>query len=232
MRILIVEDVTLVADRISDLTKKYIDNCKIQISHTLEDAKYCVTEQIYDLLFLDLNLNGEDGFDLLKLATALSFQTIIITASREKASIAFDFGVLDFISKPITEKRFKIAIDRFLEGNGVYREKLKYLTVKTKGVISLISIKDITFIKASGNYSEIYTINKDYALHDKNLEKLIKILPDSFIKVHRSYIIEKSKISKVIKHGGGKYSVELTSDDLVPLSRTIYKEFFQNDFYI
>jgi len=230
MRVLIVEDVTLVADRVSYLAKKYLSDCKIKISHTLEDAKFCITEDVYDLLFLDLNLNGKDGFELLKSVTAESFQTIIITANREKASIAFDFGVLDFISKPIIEKRFKTAVDRFLNGNGTHREKLKYLTIKSKGVISLINIEDIEFIKASGNYSDIYTINKRCFLHDKNLEKLTKILPDSFVKVHRSYIVKKSEIRKVIKHGGGKYNLELISGEIVSLSRTIYKEVFLNNY--
>ncbi|MEE9363823.1 MAG: LytTR family DNA-binding domain-containing protein [Cellulophaga sp.] len=230
MRVLIVEDVTLVADHISDLVKKHLSGCKITISHTLADAKYCVNEGVYDLLFLDLNLNGEDGFKLLKLVTSASFQTIIITANREKASIAFDFGVLDFISKPILEERFKVAIDRFLNGNGTHREKLKYLTIKSKGVISLINIEDIEFIKASGNYSEIHTVNKRCFLHDKNLEKLSKLLADNFVKVHRTYIVEKSKITKVLKHGGGKYSLELISGETASLSRTMYKKLFLTNY--
>lgn len=229
MRVLIVEDVTLVADRVSDLAKKYLSDCKVKISHTLEDAKYCITEEVYDLLFLDLNLNGENGFELLKSVTAASFQTIIITANRDKAIIAFDFGVLDFISKPIVEERFRIAIDRFLNSNGLHREKLKYLAIKSKKGIRLINIEDVEFIKASGNYSEIYTINKHYYVHDKSLDKLTKILPDNFVKVHRSYIIEKSKISKAIKHGGGKYSLELISGEIVSLNRTMYKELFLNN---
>ncbi|MFD2567313.1 LytR/AlgR family response regulator transcription factor [Pseudotenacibaculum haliotis] len=228
MKVLIVEDVTLVADRISDLAKKYLDNCIIKVSHTLEDARYCITEEIYDLLFLDLNLNGENGFELLKSAAAESFQTIIITANREKASIAFDFGVLDFISKPIVEERFKLSIERFLNGHSSHREQLKYLTIKSKGVIRLIKIQEIEFIKASGNYSEIHTIENQSFLHDKNLEKLTKILPDSFIRIHRSYIVNKVKINKVFKHGGGKYSIELMSKEKVSLSRTMYKEFFSD----
>ena len=59
------EDVTLIAERIADLAKQYLPDCKIRISHTIEDAKLCILEESYDLLFLDLNLNGKDGFDLL-----------------------------------------------------------------------------------------------------------------------------------------------------------------------
>jgi DNA-binding LytR/AlgR family response regulator len=230
MRVLILEDITLVADHISDLAKKYLPDCSITISHSLADARYRLTEKIYDLLFLDLNLNGEDGFELLKTVMAESFQTIVITANREKAATAFDYGVLDFVSKPIIEYRFKVAIDRFLHGSGAYREKLKHLSIKSKGIIRLINLTKIECIKASGNYSEICMDNTDTYLHDKNLEKLIKVLPDSFIRIHRSYIVEKSKIRKIHKHGGGRYSIELYSGKKVSLSRMIYKELFKNNF--
>jgi two-component system response regulator LytT len=226
MRLLIVEDVTLIAERIADLAKQYLPDAKIKISHTLEDAKLCIREESYDLLFLDLNLNGKDGFELLHFAVAASFQTIIITANREQASLAFDYGVLDFISKPISEKRFKMAVDRFLSDGNPQREAVKYLAIKSKGQVKLISLEDVEFIKASGNYAEVYTHKKDCFLHDKNLDKLLKVLPKSFIRVHRSFIIPKHSISKVLKHGGGKYSIVLTGGKVVPLSRMVYKEFF------
>lgn len=228
MNVLIVEDVTLVADYIAELVQKHLNNCKITIAHTLTEATYCITEKIYDLVFLDLNLNGVNGFELLKSVSAESFQTIVITANREKAATAFDFGVLDFVSKPIIEERFKVAIDRFLNGIGAQREQLKYVTIKSKGRIQLIAIEEIEFIKASGNYAEIYTDEKRSFLHDKNLEKLIKILPKHFIRIHRSFIVNTTKIDKIHKHGGGKYSLELLSGERVALSRTMYKKYKAN----
>ena len=226
MRLLIVEDVTLIAERIADLAKQFLPDAKIKISHTLEGAKLCIREESYDLLFLDLNLNGKDGFELLHVAVAASFQTIIITANREQATLAFDYGVLDFISKPISEKRFKMAVDRFLGDGNSQREAVKYLAIKSKGQVKLISLEDVDFIKGSGNYAEVFTHKKECFLHDKNLDKLLKVLPKSFIRVHRSYIIPKHSIAKVLKHGGGKYSIVLTGGEVVPLSRNVYKEFF------
>ena len=223
MNILIVEDITLIAERIADLTVKHVKDAKITISHTLDAAKLSIQEKAFDLLFLDLNLNGKDGFELLQTATASSFQTIIITANRDQAANAFDYGVFDFISKPILETRFKKAIDRFLNGTANYREQIKYLGVKKRGEIQLISIDDILYVKASGNYSEIYTKDHLQHLHDKNLEKLLQILPDTFIKTHRSYIVDKSQIAKVIKHGNGKFSLQLHDEFSIPLSREVYK---------
>lgn len=227
MKVLIVEDVTLVADRIAELAKMHMKDCVIKIAHSLESAKLCIQEDIYDLMLLDLNLNGKDGFELLKTVISEAFHTIIITANREQAVRAFDFGVVDFISKPISERRFKIAIDRFLNNSNACKENLRYVSVKSKGTVRLIAFEDIVYIKASGNYSEIYSSKNDFVLHDKNLDKLFKALPDSFVRVHRSYIVPKAKMNQIIKHGGGKYSIRLSGSVTVPLSRSIYKDVFK-----
>ena len=224
MNTLIVEDITLIAERIADLTTAYVSGAKITISHTLEDAKLHIQEKAFDLLLLDLNLNGKDGFELLQTAAASSFQTIIITANRDQAANAFDYGVFDFISKPILETRFKIAIDRLQNNTASYREQLKQLAVKTKGAIQLIPLEKIFYIKASGNYSEIYTKDKQCFVHDKNLEKLLAILPEKYERVHRSFVLDTNKIQKIIKHGSGKYSLQLQNDFSIPLSREIYKK--------
>jgi len=226
MKVLIVEDVTLVAERIEDLTLKHLPNSKVIIAYSLTSAKTAMLDHEIDLLFLDLNVNGENGFELLKLAVAASFKTIVITATPEKAAQAFDYGVLDFVTKPIMEKRFQLAVERFLNDEFTQREQLKYLSIKTKGKVNLLALQDIDYIQASGNYAEIYTNNESRYLHDKSCDKLLKTLPAQFIRIHRSYIVPQEKISKVIKHGAGKYSIELTNGQQVPLSREIYKRQF------
>lgn len=226
MKILIVEDVTLVADRISDLSKQYFERCSPHICYTQCQAKQAIMEQTWDLLFLDLNINGENGFDLLKLAAASSFQTIVITANSDKAALAFDYGVLDFVTKPIIEKRFKLAVERYQINTGAQREQLKYLSIKSKGQVKLLAIDEIDYIKAAGNYAEIVLTNKQSFLHDKSADKLLQILPAEFIRIHRSYIVPEQNIRKIIKHGGGKYSIELSSAEQVPLSREVYKQRF------
>jgi two-component system response regulator LytT len=227
MKILIVEDITLVAERIMDLSKIFFEQCDVAIVYCLHDAIEYLSENSIDLLFLDLNINGESGFELLKLAVASSFHTIVITATPEKASLAFDYGVLDFITKPISQERFSLAADRFYDNNFVQREKLKHLSIKLAGVVQLIPIESIDFIKASGNYSEINTSQLTCLLHDKSTDKLLKMLPNNFIRIHRSYIVQQDKIQKIIKKGAGQYCLQLVNGIKLPLSRTIYKERFK-----
>jgi two-component system response regulator LytT len=226
MKVLIVEDVTLVAERISDLAQKHLPNCKVQITYTLTSAKAAMLDNEYDLLFLDLNVNGENGFELLKLAVAASFKTIVITATPDKAAQAFDYGVLDFVTKPIMQRRFKLAVERFLSDDFTQREQLKYLSIKTKGMVNLLPLQDIDFIQASGNYAQIHTTDESCYLHDKSCDKLLKTLPSKFIRIHRSYIVPQNKISKVIKHGAGKYSIEMSNGRQIPLSREVFKQKF------
>jgi DNA-binding LytR/AlgR family response regulator len=91
----------------------------------------------------------------------------------------------------------------------------------------LVAIEEIGYIKATGNYSQVFTKNNECYLHDKNLNKLLQILPKTFIRTHRSYVVPPNNIQKIIKQGGGKYSVQLGSGQVIPLSRDVYKVVFR-----
>ncbi|MFA8342612.1 MAG: LytR/AlgR family response regulator transcription factor [Rhodothermaceae bacterium] len=229
MKILIVEDVTLIAERVERLTKLYLklDITKIKISHTLDDARLCIKEDNYDLLFLDLNLNGQDGFDLLNETISHSFKTIVITANKSEAARAFDLGIFDFISKPITKERFKTAMDRIVESVKNNSGFTNYISVKTQGKIELIDLDQVLYIKASGHYCEIYSEQNKKHLHDKNLEKIMLNLPSRFLRIHRSYAVNTDKVKQILNHGGGKYEAELITDERIPVNRNSYKRILE-----
>ncbi len=227
LNILIVEDMALVADRIADLCNDYFGNCNIQIASSSEMALKRLTTHQYDLLLLDLNLNGEDGYELLSHKHTNSLHTVIITASPEKAAQAFDYGVADFITKPVSEKRFNQAMQRFTSFANKSNTGLCQLSVKSRGKLSFIPIDNIHFIKADSNYCEIITKSNESFLHDKSMEQLTKLLEGQFIRIHRSYLVNESYIESVITHGSGKYSAVLKSGEQLPLSRSVYREKFK-----
>lgn len=225
MNILIVEDVTLISERIKRLTKEYLGNSvsKITISHTLDDARYSIQEERYDLVFLDLNLNGESGFDLLNEAISKSFKIIVITANKSEASKAFDLGIFDFISKPITKDRFKIAIARLKLSDKQFL--IESISIKSKGEIKLVNLSDILYIKADGHYSELVCKNGSTHLYEGNMEKIMTLLPSSFHRVHRSYCLDINLIKKYITRGAGKYEAELSESNVIPINKTFYLSF-------
>src|SRR5688572_16580366 len=114
MRILIAEDESVIARRLERMVKEILGERagSVAVKESLADAGEYLFEKPIDLLLLDLNLNGEDGYDLLKLAAAGSFQTIVVSANSDRALEAFQYGVLDFVPKPFDLERLKRALDR------------------------------------------------------------------------------------------------------------------------
>ena len=229
MKILIVEDERPIANYIERICKKILENKieSVKIVHHLDQASEYLLKEKTDLCLLDLNLHGEDGYDLLKEAASGSFHTIIISANTDRALEAFEYGVLDFIGKPFSEERLKTAFDRyFSKKNKREKEnvKTKYLSIRKGNKNIIISIDNVIYFKAAGIYVEANLQNGKIEILDKTMDRLEQILPSNFIRVHRSYIIEISQIKSFSHIGGGKYQTTLKNDKTIPLSRQKYKE--------
>ncbi len=222
MNILIVEDEILIANRIQRMVKELQEQelYHITIKQTIESATFYLAEQPIDLLFLDLNLNGRDGFQLLKEMVASSFHTIIISANTDKAITAFEYGVLDFIPKPFNKDRIKKALEKYHNLVNDLGLATKYLAIKKQQNVELIDIDEILFIKGAGNYSEIYQRNNKKELHNKTLQKLMALLPSKFERLHKSYIVNMTSIEAITNN----YKIQLVDGTILPISRASYKK--------
>jgi two-component system, LytTR family, response regulator LytT len=160
---------------------------------------------------------------LLKLAAAGSFQTIVVSANTDRALAAFEYGVLDFVPKPVESSRLWKAFERLSQPSDS-RHHAKFLALRFYGSIELIPVDDILYLKGADDYAEIHSRNGAVHLHSKSLEALEKILPSRFVRIHKSYIIDKDSILRIHVQSGGKYEVELTTKEMLPLSRARYKE--------
>ena len=158
MRILIIEDELRIFKRIERMTRDFFGE-KLQAvtacAPLVEEIDF-ILNSLVDVVLLNLNLNGEDGFELLKKVTAESFYTIIISAYTEKAITAFEFGVLDFVPKPFGAKRLAQAFLRISVADHKSKSGIKYLAVKKAGIISLIDIADVWCIKGAGIFTELH----------------------------------------------------------------------------
>jgi DNA-binding LytR/AlgR family response regulator len=224
VNIVIIEDEIMVARRIKMFCKNILGDRLTILKHfmVIEDAEDYINDNDIDLLLLDLNLNNRDGFEILKHKIAASFYTIIISANTDRAIEAFEYGVLDFIGKPFKQERLAQAINKLNVANNTHSQQLKYLSIKKYGSIEMIDLNQVAYVQASGHYSELHLINGDIELHDKNLERLLTILPIEFERVHKSYAVPLSHIRKLLKHGGSRYSLELSTGETIPLGRTRY----------
>lgn len=224
MKILIIEDEARIARRILRMTQSYFGKNIELLSHrdSLEEGQQFLRENPIDLLLLDLNLNGEDGFEVLKEMVSAPFHTIIISAYKQKAITAFEYGVLDFVPKPFNEKRLIQAFERITNKTTDQSKGVRFLTVQKKGVLRLIEVNDIRYIKGAGIYTELQLKDGQQFIHNKSLEKLSQLLPNHFQRIHKSYIVEMNTAKEIIVQSGSKYSLVLENGEVLPIGRTRY----------
>lgn len=225
MRVLIVEDELTLANRLERLSKEILGEqlVHIKVIDNLDDADDYVNEFAIDLLLLDLNLKNRDGFQLLQQSVAGAFHTIVVSANVHRAIEAFEYGVLDFVGKPFTKQRLTAAFDRFNTSDRQAdsdRVTTQFLSIKHAGQVEVVPVADIAYIKGASNYSELVLKNGFTKLHSKSLTKLIALLPLSFDRVHKSYIVDMSLAVKMESLPGAVYQLVLSTGDNIPVSRS------------
>lgn len=226
MNILIVEDESRIAQRVARFTKEILKEeiGALVLKDKMSTAWDYLHQHPIDLLLLDLNLSGKDGFEMLKSVLAQSFATIIISANREKALEAFEYGVLDFVPKPFDQERLEKALNRFRDKQQKSDYAGKYLAIKKNGKILLLQNDDILYIQGANIYAEIYTQDGRKELSDKSLDHLYQILPPRFARIHKSYIANMSQAREIIISAGSKYQLLMEDGTLLPIGRSKYKE--------
>ncbi|MDQ0594556.1 two-component system response regulator LytT [Chryseobacterium ginsenosidimutans] len=226
MNILIIEDEARIARRLERMTAEFFadEPSSILVCDSLQKGVDQIANQIPDLLLLDLNLNGDNGFDVLEKMVAASFHTIIVSANIDKAITAFAYGVLDFVPKPFDQERFFKALTRFVSPVLKSDKGIKYLAVKRAGQVRLVSIAEVIYIKGAGIYTELHLKNGQKELHDKSLELLQQLLPHRFERIHRSFLVNFEQIEKISINPGTRYIALLKTGEILPVGRSKYKE--------
>jgi len=226
MKILIIEDEARIAKRLTRMTRAYFEQqLTLTVCDSMSKGLAFIEHSPIDLLLLDLNLNGEDGFEILETMVAHSFHTIIVSAYTDKAITAFSYGALDFVPKPFDQGRLFQAFRRLDTRIKTSENPLKYLAVKKGGMVKMIEVIRLGYIKGAGIYSELHLQDGSQELHDKSLDALEQLLsPADFARIHRSYIVSLKQVEKLIIEPGGKYSAQLINGTLLPIGRSRYKE--------
>ena len=223
-KILIVEDEKSSALRLQKLILNHTQfkNATFDFADTLQIACEKISFNIYDLIFLDLNLNSKNGFDIFQYITTKSFLTIIVSAHVDQAITAFEHGVLDFVPKPVFKDRLHKALDKVHSRTTTKRATQK-LFVKNKNKIEAISLESVLYFKPADHYTEIILENGQKKLHNLSLDKIYKILPDYFERTHRSFIINVNYVDGLWSFPGSKYEVTLKNSDKLPVGRKYVK---------
>jgi DNA-binding LytR/AlgR family response regulator len=194
---LIVEDLQPAADHLRKLCER---SGMIDIkAHYLnaEDALVYLSENLVDIIFLDVEMPGKSGFELLD-QLAYQPQVILTTSKTEYAYDAFEYKVCDFLKKPYTYQRFTEAIQKVeIQKKQAEGEEADQIFIKVNGKLVRLKYVDILYMESMGDYVKFVTADKKFITHNtiKNLE--VKFEGQRFLKVHRSYIVNLAAIDDI-----------------------------------
>lgn len=156
-----------------------------------------------DLVFLDIEMPGMSGLELIKNLEKRPL-IILITANKDYALEAFELNVADYILKPVSLSRFMAAVSKAKELFDNKDQKVElnekdkeYIFVRSNSLLVKIKINDILYIQALGDYVNIYTANSRNTVHItlKGIEE--KLSNKKFYRLHRSYLIAIDHVDKV-----------------------------------
>lgn len=212
---LIIDDENLAREDLKALLKDIEEVELIGEAATVDDAKKIISELNPNLIFLDIQMPGKSGFDLLK-EIETTANIIFVTAFDEYAIRAFEVNAQDYLLKPVDKNRLKLAIERLAVNkenvidsskNFEYNDHIFILANNSHQFIKISSIVKIT---SAGNYSEIFTENEKKGLVYKSLKEWESKLPEKyFVRIHRNAIVNLEFVENVEEWFNSSFRVYL-----------------------
>lgn len=207
------------------------------------DAEILLKEMQPQLVFLDVEMPGITGFELLQKIQPLHFEVIFVTAYNHYALQAFEVQAIGYLTKPIIVDKFKqtvqTAINRIKEKN--FNQGLQQILeqahqqandikipLATQNGLVFVKQNDIMYCESSGNYTQFYLASNKQILVSRQLGEYEKLLPETqFIRIHDKHIINLQYLAEYIKGSGGE--VKLDNGKTIPVA-TRRKEELLNRF--
>ena len=228
MKYLVVDDEYLARARLNELIKQIDPNAEVIESENGEEAIQLFEIHHPRLALVDIRMPGIGGMELAYHLSGVEQPPAVIftTAHNEYALQAFEANAIDYLLKPIQLERLRRAIvkagpltaqqNQVLVGG---EEQRTHISVRERGRIKLIALKDIGFFKADNKYVVVKTMEAEYLINE-TLNQLEQELGDEFIRVHRNSLVSTRYLDGIEKIGSDKYQVFLHQfDEKLEVSR-------------
>ena len=196
-----------------------------------------------DLLLLDVQMPGLDGFDVLAaLGDALPPAVVFVTAYDQYALRAFDHHAVDYLLKPVDEERFRTALGRararterarpdeglralLAELRPAAPAWLERIPARSGAKVTLVPVDEVDWFEAADNYIRVHAHGRRHVMRETMKVLESKLDPKRFVRVHRSAIVALARIRELDALPSGDYRIRLTGGEVVPLSRTYVAAF-------
>jgi two-component system, LytTR family, response regulator len=237
IRALLADDEVLARQKLRQLLKNIGDVEIVGECSTASETIELVQLTDPQLLFLDIRMSDMNGFDVLERLSSDGGRplphVIFVTANDRYAVRAFEIHAIDYLLKPFTPERLQMAVERVREqlakgepaqiaSPKQHREE-QYTTrmvFKSRGRILFLSVDDIRWIEAQENYVRICTGKDSHLLRETIGSLESRLDPNSFLRVHRSAIVNLHYVKEVKNESDGDATVVLKSGEKVPMSRS------------
>lgn len=227
MKALIIDDERLARKEVFRLLEDYPEVEEVVEMGSGKEAIDYLKKNSADLLFLDIQMPGQNGFALLEELTVVP-KVVFVTAYDEYAIKAFEYNALDYLLKPVDEKRFSEAMHKVMEEIKPAEDKKELsntlgpedkVFVKDGDKCWFVRMKDIALLESEGNYVRVYFENhKPLILRSlNNLEQ--RLDSRKFFRANRKYIINLDWVKEIENWFNGGLLVTLENDKQVEISR-------------
>ncbi len=212
---------------INRLEKLLVTHCRESVAilgsaTTIDDGYELITRLKPDLLFLDIQIHKDTGFDLLRRLPEIDFEVVFSTAHEQYALQAFKFSALDYLLKPVdvddltdlisrlqlkrdaAQRNFKSAYEMAMHNLNGYDQPSKRIAIPTLTGFTLLKVDDIVRCKSDVNYTTIYMADKTSLMVAKTLKEFEGMLePYGFIRLHNSHLVNLKYVREYHKGKGG-----------------------------
>jgi len=216
IQVIIIDDERNAREEIKRLLHSYPDFEVAGEARNAEEAKILIDLKQPALLFLDIQMPGKSGFDLLESLEEVP-QVIFTTAFDQYAVKAFEINALDYLMKPIREERFTKAMEQVKLGGALERAS-HAIFVKDRQYYHFISWNKVHLITSMDNYARLFFDSKNVFLKT-SLNQLEKKLDESvFFRVNRTQIINLRFVDQVKIAEGGRLNISLLTGEVIEVS--------------
>jgi two-component system, LytTR family, response regulator len=238
IRAIIVDDEDLARRGIRTLLRRWPDVEVVAECANGREAVDAIQEMAPNLVFLDIEMPGKNGFDVMaECQMEHKPYVIFVTAYDRYALKAFDVHALDYVVKPIDEPRFDAALGRARHALAQARDSLvgrrfamlaetrtlDRITVRSGGRLVVLRIADIDWVEAEQDYVSLHVGPKTYLLRDSIGALAERLASSGFVRVHRSTLLNVERVRELLPLSKGEYTVVLNDGTQHKLSRN-YRE--------
>ena len=239
IRVLIADDEALARERIRSLLVPETGFRVVGEAENGSAAAAAVRELSPDLVFLDVQMPGIDGFEVVEEVGARNMPlTVFVTAFDRHAVRAFDVHALDYLMKPFTRERFletlgrvrdqlsqtnqaeiSARLEQVLQTLNRGSSYVDHFTIRTGVRHTIVRVEDIDLVTSEANYLRLHTAGKSYLLREQMGRIEEQLDPGEFVRIHRSTIVRTSLIAEVESVFHGEYIVTLRDGTKLNSSR-------------